>query len=303
MYFKHFPNVLLSSTTGATSGAVVAVDILRRVGFNTQGVTASQAFVQYNISDWETPESISDELYGSPEYHWVVMMFNNKHDIFYDWPLSTNKFEKYIAKKYNGVTLYLDGYTGATNGISGSILNNDTLVKTAGTGITGWGGLVSHYDPTMQSVRVTGIGSGFEFSVGDVVKSFNASGGVLLENAQGESTVRKIVLDSSQALHHFETSGSTFSGYDDIGGGENTSKLRLDPLSQYDGTGITSMGSGGITFGDTLLYGYIYNNTTTYAKINYDYEVEENENKRLISLLNPDYLQKVVTEFKDLIKR
>tara|TARA_Y100001938_G_C8070270_1_gene422657 strand:+ start:326 stop:1237 length:912 start_codon:yes stop_codon:yes gene_type:complete len=303
MYFKNFPKLAIESGTGTTSGANIATDILRRVGFNNEGVTASNHFIKYNISDWETPESISDNLYGSPEYHWVVMMFNNKHDIFFEWPLSSRKFEKYITKKYDGVTLFLDGYTGATNGISGSISINDTMVKTAGAGVTGWGGLVSSYDPVHQSVRLTGIGSGYEFSEGDLVKTFNATGGVLLENSQGEATVRRIVTDSTQAVHHFETAGSTWAGYDDVGGGEETSKIRIDPLVQYDGTGLTSMGSGGITFGSTVLYGYIYNDSSNYVKTNYDYELEENENKRIISLLNPEYLTQVVNEFKELIKR
>ena len=308
MYFNNFPKILLDGGTGATSGFVAAVDILRRVGFNSEGITSSNHFVKYNVKDWETPESIADELYGSSQYNWIVMMFNNKHDIFFDWPLSSRKFEKYIKKKYDGVTLFLDGFTG--DGISGAILLNDTLVKTDATdpdGVTGWGGLVSEYDPQVHKVRVTGIASGFEFSVDDTIKTFNATGGVLLENAQGEAKIQRIVTDSSQSLHHFETSGSTFDGYDseEIGGGEQTSKIWLDPLSTYTPglSGQVSMGSGGVTFGRTLLCGYVYNGSSNYVKTNYDYESEENENKRTISLLNPDYLPQVIKEFKLLIRK
>ena len=297
MYFKNFPRVLLDGSTGATGSSVIAVDVLRRVGFNNTGKTGSEFFVEYNIGDTETPESIANHMYGSPEYHWVVLMFNDKFDAFFEWPLSVRKFEKYITKKYQGITLFF------ADGVTGSFLPNDTLVKTSGTGLTGWGGLVKGYDPILNKLTLTGVGSGYEFSADDIVKSYNATGGTLLTQNVGEATVKRIVTDSSQALHHFETSGSTFDGYDDIGGGSQTAKIRLDPLSQYNGITQVSMGSGGVTFGNTLLYGYTYNSSSNYVKTNYDHEVEENENKRKISLLNPSYLDQVIREFKSLINK
>ena len=90
---------MTNATTGPTSGAVVSTDILRRVGFKSSGKTGSSHFLDYSIKDSDSPESIADELYGSSEYHWVVMLFNNKFDTFFEWPLSARKFEKYITKK------------------------------------------------------------------------------------------------------------------------------------------------------------------------------------------------------------
>jgi len=297
MYFKNFPRVILDGSTGATGSSVIAVDILRRVGFNNTGKTGSEFFVEYNIGDTETPESIANHIYGSPEYHWVVLMFNDKFDAFFEWPLSVRKFEKYMTKKYQGITLFF------ADGVTGSFLPNDTLVKTSGTGLTGWGGLVDEYDPTLNKLTITGVGSGYEFSADDLVKSYNATGGTLLTQNVGEAVVKRIVTDSSQALHHFETSGSTFDGYDDIGGGSQTAKIRLDPLSKYNGITQVSMGSGGVTFGNTLLYGYTYNSSSNYVKTNYDYETEQNEDKRKISLLNPTHLDQVIREFKSLISK
>ena len=295
MYFKNFPKILLDGTTGPTGGTRMAVDILRRVAFQSEGITASSFFVDYNINDGDTPESIADTLYGSSEYHWVVMMFNNKFDNFFDWPMSVRKFEKYMTKKYDGITLFFG------ENVTGGFLENDTLVKTDGTGVTGWGGLVKSYDPVLNKLTVTGVGPGFNFSEDDVVKSYNATGGTLLSQNVGEAVVKRIVTDSAQALHHFENSGATLAGYDDVGGGYETSVVWLDPLSKYSGVTQISMGSGGVTFGNTLLYGYTYNSSSSYVKTNYDYEEKKNEDKRKISLLNPTYLDKVVKEFKTMI--
>ena len=295
MYFKNFPGILLDGTTGATGSNVLAVDILKRVGFSDSGITASEYFVQYNVNDGETPESIADRIYGSPNYHWVVMMFNNKFDTFFEWPLTVRKFEKLMKKKYTGTTLFF------ANDVTGGFLPNDTLVKMDGTGVTGWGGLVKSYDPILNKLTVTGIGPSYSFSVDDTVKSYNATGGTLLEQNVGEAIVKRIVSDSSQALHHFENTGSSADGYDDVGGGSETYKIWLDPLSKYNGTTQLSMGSGGVTFGQTLLYGYTYNSLSNYVKTNYDNEMEQNEDRRKISLLNPTYLDQVVREFKVLI--
>jgi len=302
MYFKNFPQIILDGVTGATGSSVVAVDILRRVGFSSKGRKGSEYFVDYYVKDNDTPESIADEIYGSPEYHWVVMMFNDKFDSFFEWPMNTRKFEKYLDKKYTGTVLFL-GSAGGTYGVTGSFAKNDTIVKTDGTGTTGWGGLVKDFDPVLNKITITGLVTGEQFSVNDTIKSYNASGGTLVSQNVGEATVKKIVTIPSQALHHFENTGSTLSGYDDVGGGNQTTVVWLDPLSKYTGSTQISMGSGGVTYGNTLLYSYVENDTTTYAVTNYTHEDEKNEDKRIVSLLNPTYLDQVAKEFKTLINR
>jgi len=301
MYFKNFPQVILDGITGATGSSVVAVDILRRVAF-ASNKNDTQYFLDYYVKDNDTPESIADTVYGSPEYHWVVMMFNNKFDSFFEWPMNVRKFEKYIDKKYTGTVLFL-GSSGGTYGVTGSFAKDDTVIKFAGEGTTGWGGLVKDFDPVLNKITITGLVAGEEFSVDDTIKSYNASGGTLLSQNVGEATVRKVVSIPSQALHHFENSGSTLAGYDDVGGGYQTTTVWLDPLSKYTGSTQVSMGSGGVTYGNTLLYQYVEGVSSTYAVTNYTDELNKNEDNRKIALLNPTYLDQVVKEFKSLINR
>ena len=302
MYFKNFPKIILDGVTGATGSSVMAVDILRRVAFSSGGKTGSEFFLNYYVRDEDTPESISEKIYGSPEFHWVVMLFNDKFDTFFEWSMNQNKFENYIKKKYPGVTLFL-GSSGGTYGVTGSFAKNDTVIKTDGTGTTGWGGLVREFDPVLNKITITGLVAGEEFSVDDTIKSYNASGGTLVSQNVGESTVRKVITESSQSLHHFENSGSTFSGYDDVGGGYETTKIWLDPLSKYNGTTQISMGSGGVTYGETLLYSYVESGSSTYVVTDVKNEENKKKEKQKISLLNPTFLDQVVKEFKTLINR
>ena len=302
MYFNKFPKILLDATDndGITSGVVKAVDILRRVGFNSDDdLSGSYYFVDYDILDTDTPESISKELYGSAEYHWVVLIFNNIFDTFFEWPLSVRKLEKMVTYKYNGIDLYLDD-----DGISGSFLKDDTLIKHSGTGVTGWSCLVKDYDPVYHRININSTNN--TFSVDDTIRAYNGTGGTNIENDYvGEATIKRIVADEMQSLHHFENSGDKFEGYDDIGGGADTSKVWIDPLSQYapNGAGQVSIGPAGITYGKSLLYSYIMSGSSDYVKTNLDYEIDKNESKRTISLLKPEFLNQVVREFKALIKR
>ena len=165
------------------------------------------------------------------------------------------------------------------------------------------GGVVWFESLILYKITITGLVAGEEFSVDDTIKSYNASGGTLVSQNVGESTVRKVITESSQSLHHFENSGSTFSGYDDVGGGYETTKIWLDPLSKYNGTTQISMGSGGVTYGETLLYSYVESGSSTYVVTDVKNEENKNEEKRKISLLNPTFLDQVVKEFKTLINR
>ena len=299
MYFKNFPKVILDAATGPTAGAVIATDILRRVGFNSKGQTGSYYFVDYDVQDHDTPESIADVLYGSPEYHWVVLLFNNMFDGFFDWPLNARRFEKHKTNKYEGISLFLD-----TEGKTGSFNFNDTVTKHSGTGVTGWNCIVKNYDPVLHKLTVVGTTAGNDFSVNDTVRAYNSTGGTNINTSYvAEATIKRVVTDSVQALHHFEHSGSTFDGYADVGGGYQTSVVWLDPLSKYDGITQVSLGSGGVTFGETLLHAYTFNGSNNYVKTNYDYELKNNESKRQISLLKPEFLDQVNREFKVLIRR
>ena len=63
------------------------------------------------------------------------------------------------------------------------------------------------------------------------------------------------------------------------------------------------MGSGGVTYGETLLYSYVESGSSTYVVTDVKNEENKNEEKRKISLLNPTFLDQVVKEFKTLINR
>jgi hypothetical protein len=60
-------------------------------------------FELYDIKDRETPELLSYKLYGSPDFHWVIIIINNIMNIHKDWPLSRHDFSTYVSEKYKEI--------------------------------------------------------------------------------------------------------------------------------------------------------------------------------------------------------
>jgi hypothetical protein len=59
------------------------------------------SFYPYVIEDWERPDTIAADYYGDSKYYWIVLMSNNIVDPMYQWPLGHYDFIRYMEKKYN----------------------------------------------------------------------------------------------------------------------------------------------------------------------------------------------------------
>lgn len=104
MYFANFPQTLfLVSPPKYKKPAeyVALTDIMRNVRFKKEVINNITVYDEYIMSDGETPEIVSEKLYGSPFYHWVLMLLNERYDYINDFVLSANAFEEYIDQKYN----------------------------------------------------------------------------------------------------------------------------------------------------------------------------------------------------------
>lgn len=111
MYFKDFPQFLYDFNHGnGVIKTTVVKDITRNIRFKKELLANISVFDEYDIIDGETPEIISEKFYGTPEYHWVVMLANDKYDWSTDFPLRENVLQKHIADTYNPVLHSTDWY-------------------------------------------------------------------------------------------------------------------------------------------------------------------------------------------------
>lgn len=115
MYFKEFPKILYTVfDEEGRPHSKLASDITKNVRIRKEILDNAILYETYDVREGETPEIIAEKLYGNPEYHWVVMIANQKYSLT-DFPLTSKELDKLIEDKYtdaNAVHHYVnsDGY-------------------------------------------------------------------------------------------------------------------------------------------------------------------------------------------------
>lgn len=80
--------------------AYLMTDITKNIRFRRDILANVTVYDEYDIQDGETPEIIAERVYGNPQYHWIVMLANDRYDYRKDFPLQYIELEKYIEDKY-----------------------------------------------------------------------------------------------------------------------------------------------------------------------------------------------------------
>lgn len=115
-YFSNFPNTVYE-INGRES---IVLDILRRSMFISEYRPYTDLFELYTIQDGETPQSIAMDFYKSANYHWVVMLCNEIHNPYFDWPMNQLDLERYCQDKY-GDAMYQTKHHEIDNIVVGNV--------------------------------------------------------------------------------------------------------------------------------------------------------------------------------------
>ena len=94
-YFAAFPSINYSGTNA--KNITLRTNIVKSFSQNASN------FYTYLIKDGETADAIAYDYYNDANYIWVIYMVNNIIDPYYEWPLSTVEFEKFIIDKYGSL--------------------------------------------------------------------------------------------------------------------------------------------------------------------------------------------------------
>jgi len=302
-YFKKFPKINYSFDNGET--VRTCVDILNRVAVRDKIKNITEMFTDYEVKEGERPEVLADRIYGDPELHWLILITNEIHNQYYDWPMSQRQLESFSSRKYPGSAYFINGVSGdgSTHFPQNvSYTRNDTLYGVAGGTYEISDGKITHITADMNQLArvhewdkgyarliVTGVSG--SFSVGDYITSLtNSDGSTLYDVAQ----ISRVVASSIDALHNFEDSD------------EN----HLNPLATPPNAGTaeqyllgTADADGDIVaYGDTVLDNYINGSFDTYTLTNSQFEFRVNEGKRKIKLIRPEFVGRMAQEFEDVIQ-
>jgi len=96
MYFKYLPTLIYTTPQNKN---IAVRDIFVRTGFRS-GNVSNLNMDAYYLDDGETPEHLSNRVYGTPLYHWTILLVNNIINPYEEWPKSSVALTEYVKTKY-----------------------------------------------------------------------------------------------------------------------------------------------------------------------------------------------------------
>ena len=131
-FFENFPTVqyYFSETDPNT---YTLRHIIRRFKVNDVVKRNVLTYQTYIISDGESPDIVANKVYGKPDWHWVILMYNDIVNTMAQWPKPHRQVIKYASEKYNVSRL-------ATFALGSEVLTVDDSTKVfVGASLTGVG--------------------------------------------------------------------------------------------------------------------------------------------------------------------
>lgn len=307
-FFKNF-SILPYKFDELSTNSKIVTNILTSAKFlNLFPEKSNNFYVDYIVKDGEKPEHIADRVYGKSTYHWIILMSNQIYNPYFDWPLSDHELEEYILNKYKGIAIFFDcvgesssnftinNSTNKLNTQKSNFVINNTI--TQNQNITTVTGKILEWDATYRKLIVDDIEGGM----------FNENFDIFSTNIDGVTfkiRPRKIVLDNTQAVNHFV---DDFNNYLDPYGKINyyeydDNKIFVKSNVFYNNeSGLPNEFTTGATGSNDFMLNKYVNGTQSNVITNRRYEEIENQIKRTIKILKPEYAEIVVKQIENIFK-
>ena len=281
-FFKHYPNVTYSNT--------VVKNILAKVAFQKDNDVNYYTYHPYTIVEGDRADTLAYLYYGDPGYDWVIYYANMTVDPYFDWPLDTKSFKRYVENKYSSLTearskikFFRSNYIEDDSTISTATYNAlSQLQKRFWSPIVGINSTITSYarkreDVVYNTNKTLSLGvslsEGVGYTSGEQVKQ--SSGSVIV--AQGS----------------LKFSNSSVAVIDNIQGSFTTS---------YNLVGVTSGVSSVVSSVDTISTSINPTIQNYFVPVTfYEYEEELNEKRKNIRLLDSAFVGDIEEKFKELL--
>ena len=108
-YFTNLPKVGYDINGTGKDSFLSVTNIMKSVRFKPSILEDITDYYPYYVKEGERPDIIANEQYGNIGYAYLILLVNDIYDPNFDWPLSSQIFEKYIINKYGSVTTAISG--------------------------------------------------------------------------------------------------------------------------------------------------------------------------------------------------
>lgn len=102
-YFRELPNLEYQSFLSTSKGSdeyLLVKNIFRRVKLRDDLQNIFTIFNKYQIQEGARPDTVAEELYGSSQYDWVVLITAGIVNVRNEWPLSDRDIYRYSEQLY-----------------------------------------------------------------------------------------------------------------------------------------------------------------------------------------------------------
>lgn len=277
-YFSYYPSGIYRSK--------VVTDLIVRTKIKDTWLNNPKLYYEYRYKEGDRPEHLAQKYYGDERLHWIILFTNNIFDANWDLPMTYEVFWNYIEDKYKSL-----GELEDKTGIAYAQTTPDPIYR------------------YQKQVTITNDeGSETKYYVVDKNTYYN-----LTETPQISSTgltvVRYITTTAGSDVVYISDTVGINSG-DIISGNINipfNSRIESRISDNEYRISYNATGSGELqkTFIQSVYNGAtIYSISRRFPEVTiYEKEMEENESKRMIRILNKSYVQQAVTEFVKLLKQ
>jgi hypothetical protein len=100
MYFSNFEKVAYDFEINGQRKVLIVSDITKNVRFRKEILSNIALYDEYDMKDGETPEIVAEKIYGNSQYHWIIMLVNERFDYIADYPLTYDALLNYVKDKY-----------------------------------------------------------------------------------------------------------------------------------------------------------------------------------------------------------
>lgn len=283
-YFVNYP------LTAYGENNTVAVNLFAKIAFLKSVQRKFEIFHPYTIEEGDRPETIAYLYYGDVGYDWIVYYSNNIVDPYYDWYMNDRTFKEYITTKYGSITTAKQ----KIKFFRSNYLFDDSIISPAA-----YQALSTNQKPYWSPMLSTSNRVySYERKKEDV--TFDTNKILNLDITVTSNT------DFIADEYVYQQSGGITVASGTLKFSNATNAVISNPIGSFSNTHILKGGqsnaSANVSAVGTLSTSIPADIQNYFIPVSYyDYEVEQNEAKKNIRLIDVAYVKSLEEQFKSLL--
>ena len=309
-YFKKFPKINYNNN--------LAINLLARVTMSKLALNSKQAYYDYVVKEGTRPDNLSYDYYSNSDYIWLINLANQFVDPYYDFPISEDNLKVLITKKYGSVAKAQNTIKFfRTNWSADESRITPTAYSAFGVGQRKyWAPEINQNNSIIAYVRkkedwIVTTNKVQQLSIDNASFNLLTEGNFNLTTETKSGNVYDIIVDSTPATvtdasfiagELVSQNGVTFATV--VTASETTLVIHHVSGTAVTGeiTGLTSGASGTVASLVTVSTNIPSNELVYWESVSiYDYDIEQNNKKKNIKLIDNRFADAATKELKNLL--